>query len=68
MARKHGVAFEAEKEVATSAHCYAPSIPTFLASRKQKKFTNAPLRQGRMRKFEGTSKVAMKVKRAHAKI
>jgi len=66
MAPKGGVALEAEEAVAASAHRYAPSIPTCLASRKQKKFTNAPSRHGRMRTCKGTSKAAIKAKCVHA--
>jgi hypothetical protein len=68
MARANGVALEAEEEVAASARRDAPSIPTCLASRKQKRLTNAPSRHGRMRKIEGMSKAAMKAKRADAEI
>jgi hypothetical protein len=64
----NGVALEAKNAVAASAHRYAPIIPTCLAFRKQKKFTNAPSCRGRMRKCEGTSKAAMKAKRAHVEI
>jgi hypothetical protein len=59
-------ALETEEAVAASARRYAPSIPTCLASRKQKKLTNAPSRHGRMRKYEGTSKATMKAKLAHS--
>jgi hypothetical protein len=68
MARAYGVAPEAEEAVAASARRYAPSIPTCLASRKKKKFTNAPSRHGRLRKCEAMSKAAMKTKRAHVEV
>ena len=68
MSRKNRGAIGAEKEVAASARRYAPSIPTCLASRKQKRFTNEPSRHGRMRKCEGMSKAAMKVMRVHTEM
>jgi hypothetical protein len=46
VARMHRVALEAEDAVTASERRYAPSISTCLASRKQKRFTNAPLRHG----------------------
>jgi hypothetical protein len=64
----HGVALEAEEAIAASARRFAQSIPTCLASRKQKRFTNATSRYGRMRKCEGISKAEIKAKRAHAEI
>jgi hypothetical protein len=67
MARKHGVALEAIEAVAASAplraeYSHLPCVP------QAKRFINAPSRHGKMRKCEGTSKVAMKAKRAHAEI
>jgi hypothetical protein len=62
MARKHGVALDAEEEANASARRYAPIIHTCLASRKQKRFTNAPICHERMRKCEMTSKVAIQAK------
>jgi hypothetical protein len=68
MARTHGVALEAEEAVAASARRYAPSIPTCLAPRKTKRFTNAPSRYGQIRKCAVMSQAAMKAKRPQAEI
>jgi hypothetical protein len=38
MARENDIVLEVEEAVAASARRYAPSIPTRLASRKQKKY------------------------------
>jgi hypothetical protein len=54
--------------ISSGARRPAQSILTFLTPRKQKRFSNAPVCHGRMRDCEGTSKAAMKAKRAHAEI
>ena len=66
MARKHGVALEAEEAVAAKAplraeYPYLPCVP-----QAKKRFTNALSRHGRMRKSKGASKAALNAKRARA--
>jgi hypothetical protein len=57
MARKHGVALEAEEAVVATCTATRRISPFALrlTPRKQKRLTNAPSRHGRMRKCEGAS-------------